>query len=657
MLTRTSCSTLVLGLALTLGAWLPATAEPENSAAIKPADNLVVEGVPAIPQALVDELSYYTEGRAAGFFGWHPTKREMLVTTRFGDVPQIHQVVQPGGARQQLSFYRQKISAATWRPKTADGLVFSKDIGGSEFFQLYWRDAKTGKVSMFTDGKSRNTGGVWAPSGKFLVYESTRRNGKDTDIYMVDPARPSGEKMVLQLEGGGWTAVAVSPDEKKILVHEYISANSSHYWLVDLASQSKTLLTKDGDQKVAYAGGAFSPDGKTVFVTSDKDYEFMRLVSLNVAGDLSNPKWSVVHQESWDIGSFHFNEDGKKLAIVLNEGGASRLKVLEMPSKKEMALPKIPNGVMGDPSFHPVTGEMAFSLSGAQSPSDVYSIDLNKKVLHRWTESETGGLDPRGFSSPQMIHWNSFDNLKISGFLYRPPAKFTGKRPVLVIIHGGPESQSQPTYQGRNNYYLNEMGIALVYPNVRGSTGFGKSYLAADNWMKREDSVKDIGALLDWIAKDPNLDPNRVVVMGGSYGGYMTLACMTHFNDRLRGGIDIVGISNFVTFLENTEGYRRDLRRVEYGDERDPKMREFLQKISPLNNAKKITKPMFIIQGKNDPRVPVTEAEQMVSAVKSNGGPCWYLMAKDEGHGFARKANQDFQFYSTIKFLENYLIK
>jgi dipeptidyl aminopeptidase/acylaminoacyl peptidase len=634
-----------------------ALAEPTAPAMITPAENLVVEGVPPLPQSLAEQVSYYTEGRAAGFFGWHPKKREVLIATRFGDVPQIHQVASPGAARQQLTFYRQRISGASWRPKTADGFFFSKDIGGSEFFQLYWRDATTGKVTLATDGKSRNTGGAWAPNGKFLVYESTKRNGKDTDLYMMDPAQPSSNKMILQCEGGGWSGIAVSPDQKKVLLQEYISANSSHYWLADIATGTKTLITKDGDQKVAYDGGAFSHDGKSVFLTSDKDNEFQRLVSLDLSSDLNNPKWKVVYSAPWDISGFSFNENGTRIAMVINESGASKLKVLDYPSLKEVALPNIPPGVIGGVSFHPITGELAFSMSAAQSPSDIYSIDLSKKKIERWTQSETGGLDPKTFSSPQLVHWDSFDKKKISGFLYRPPAKFTGKRPVMIVIHGGPEGQSQPIYQGRNNYYLNELGIALFYPNVRGSTGFGKSYLAADNWEKREDSVKDIGALLDWISRDPNLDADRIVVMGGSYGGYMTLACMTNYNDRLRGGIDIVGISNFVTFLENTEGYRRDLRRVEYGDERIPEMRSFLQKISPLNNAQKITKPMFIIQGKNDPRVPVTEAEQMVKAIRANGGPAWYLMAIDEGHGFGRKANQDFQFYATIKFLQDHLLK
>jgi len=227
---------------------------------------------------------------------------------------------------------------------------------------------------------------------------------------------------------------------------------------------------------------------------------------------------------------------------------------------------------------------------------------------------------------------------------------------VVIDIHGGPEGQSRPGFQGRNNYYLNELGVALIFPNVRGSTGFGKTFVQLDNGFKRDDSYKDINALLDWIAKQPGLDSDRIMVTGGSYGGFMTLAVATNYNDRIRCSVDIVGPSNFVTFLENTSGYRRDLRRVEYGDERDPKMREYLNKIAPANNSQKVTKPMFVVQGANDPRVPRTEAVQMVANMRKNGTPIWYLEAKDEGHGFAKKKNADFQFYSTVMFMKQFLL-
>jgi dipeptidyl aminopeptidase/acylaminoacyl peptidase len=256
------------------------------------------------------------------------------------------------------------------------------------------------------------------------------------------------------------------------------------------------------------------------------------------------------------------------------------------------------------------------------------------------------------------VQIKSFDGLDVSGWLFLPDAaKFPGKRPVMMNFHGGPESQSTVRFMGRYNYFLNEMGIAVLMPNVRGSSGYGKTFLDLDNGFKRKDSVKDGGAFLAWVGTHPRLDAKRIVVSGGSYGGYMSLAMAVDYSPLIRGAIDVVGISSFVTFLNNTESYRRDLRRVEYGDERDPAMRAFHEKIAPLNNAAAINVPLYVVQGKNDPRVPYTEAQQIVSAVRKNGVPVWYLLADNEGHGFRRKINADFEFYTTVRFLETTLLE
>jgi dipeptidyl aminopeptidase/acylaminoacyl peptidase len=228
---------------------------------------------------------------------------------------------------------------------------------------------------------------------------------------------------------------------------------------------------------------------------------------------------------------------------------------------------------------------------------------------------------------------------------------------VIVNIHGGPEAQFRPGFAGRQNYLINELGCAMIFPNVRGSAGYGKTYVKLDNGFRREDSYKDIAALFDWIKTQPQLAADRIMVTGGSYGGHMTLAVATYYADRIRCALDVVGMSNLRTFLEHTESYRRDLRRVEYGDERDPKMREFMERTAPLNNAQKITKPLFVVSGANDPRVPKTEADQIVDTLKKQGTPAWYLLAKDEGHGFAKKKNADFQFYATVQFIREYLLK
>jgi dipeptidyl aminopeptidase/acylaminoacyl peptidase len=360
----------------------------------------------------------------------------------------------------------------------------------------------------------------------------------------------------------------------------------------------------------------------------------------------------------WDIEEFKLSPDGKTIAFVANEDGVGTLHLLDTATGKEKPLPSpLPAGSVLDVKWHRNSKDLGFVLVSARSPSDVYALDVETGKVDRWTESETGGLNTSAFAEPELVCWKTFDGRSISGFLYKPPAKFAGKRPVVINIHGGPEAQFRPSFLGRNNYFLNEMGVAILFPNVRGSSGYGKTFLTLDNGFKREDAYKDIGALLDWIKARDDLDADRVLVTGGSYGGHMTLAVAWYYPDRIRCAVDIVGISNFVTFLENTESYRRDLRRAEYGDERDPEMRKFMERIAPVNNAHKMKKPMFIIQGKNDPRVPLSEAEQMVATLKKHGTPVWYLMAKDEGHGFAKKKNADYQFYATVLFMQEYLLK
>jgi len=357
------------------------------------------------------------------------------------------------------------------------------------------------------------------------------------------------------------------------------------------------------------------------------------------------------------VESFDVTHDGKMIAFMSDEDGLSVLHVMDTDTKKQMPLPKLPKGVMGSVRWHKNGHELAFSLNNGRGPGDVYSLNVPTAEVERWTTSETV-VKTDGFPEAELVKWKSFDGKTISGFLYKPPEeRFAGKRPVLVVIHGGPEGQSQPTFLGRANYLLNELGIVLIYPNVRGSTGYGKTFSLLDNGFKREDTYKDINALFDWIATQPRLDSDRIAVTGGSYGGHMTLAVSTFYSDRIRCSVDIVGMSNLVTFLEHTEAYRRDLRRVEYGDERDPKMREFLEKIAPMNNIQKIRKPMFVIAGKNDPRVPVSESQQIADALKKQGTPVWLMIAKDEGHGYRKKPNQDFQFYATVEFLREYLLK
>jgi dipeptidyl aminopeptidase/acylaminoacyl peptidase len=634
-----------------------ATSAKTQEAVVAPNENLVVEGIPPIPASLVERADRYANFRAAQFLTWHPTKREMLIATRFGDTFQVHEVKTPGGARTQLTFYPDDVRSAQYPPKGGDSFVFSKDIGGGEFYQLYRYDTATGAITLLTDGKSRNTDQVWSNSGKFLAYGSTRRTGNDVDIWLAEPANPGDaqtNRILAPLAGGGWTPLDWSPDDKQILVDEGISANEDYLWLMNAATGEKTALTpKTGNVAVAHGSAKFGKDGQGIYLTTDLDSEFQRLAYF----DLATKKYTfLTNNIPWDIEDLAISPDGATIAFTVNEDGQGILHLLDAKTGREKPTPKFPAGQVFGLKWHQNGADLAFGVTESRSATDAYSLNVATGKIDRWTTSETGGLNVSNFADGELIHWKSFDGKSISGFYYRPPANFAGKRPVIIDIHGGPEGQFRPGFVGRYNYFTSEMGIALIFPNVRGSTGFGKTFLTLDNGFLREDSYKDINSLLDWIAQQPDLDASRVMVTGGSYGGFMTLAVATNYNDRIRCSVDIVGPSNLVTFLENTSGYRQDLRRVEYGDERDPKMRAFLEKIAPANNAAKITKPLFVVQGKNDPRVPWTEAQQMVAVVRKNDTPVWFLMANDEGHGFSKKKNVDYQFYATILFIQSFLL-
>lgn len=621
---------------------------------MQPGDNLVVEGIPPIPIALADKIDRYGEFRIAGVGSWHPTKREMLMTTRFCETTQVHYLKQPGGARKQLTFFRDGVRTAVFEPTKGDYFIFHKDKHGNEFYQIYRYDLATNEMTMLTDGKSRNTGGKFSNAGNLIVYGSTRRNGSDFDLYTVDPKNAQSTRMIAQLTGGGWYASDWAPDDKTILVEEEVSVAQAYLWLLNVSTGEKRLLTPDRTKEQAsYHGGQFSADGKTVYTTTDRDGEFNRLTAI----DVETGKHSYLTSHiNWDVDDYELSYDGKHLAFTTNEDGMSVLHIMDTATGKDRVVQGIPIGGIGGLQWHKNNTELVYDFDTTKSPSNIFTYNVTTGSIEQWTDCETGSMNTAAFSEPELVRWKSFDQRMISGFLYKPPAKFTGKRPVLVTIHGGPEGQFRPSFLGRLNYFGDEMGIACIYPNIRGSVGYGKTFLSLDNGFKREDSYKDINALFDWIATRPDLDSERIMVTGTSYGGHMTLAIAAFYGDRIRCARDVVGPSNLVTFLQNTQGYRRDLRRVEYGDERDPKMKEFLEKIAPMNSAHLIKKPLYVVQGKNDPRVPASESLQVVAAVRKNGTPVWFLMAKDEGHGFGRKSNVDYLFYSTAMFMKQFLL-
>lgn len=637
---------LIAATALTLP-FAPLAAEEATPTATKPAA-LVADGVPPVPLALVEATRPYMEFRSASFVDWDPQTRAMLVSTRFGNVAQLHSVAAPLMARRQISFEAEPLSGA-YTPN--DGtLVVSKDTGGSEFWQLY--TLKNGRLTLLSDGKSRNSINAFSADGKWLAFSSTRRNGSDNDLYVMDPRNPASARMVAQVSGGGWGIVDFAPDNQSVVVGNYVSVEKTDLYALDLASGKMTPIGNH-KQKVAYSGGKFAPDGR-FWVTSDEGTDFQRLGTL----DLRSGKFTPRSPETrWDVDGFDISSDGRFIAYTVNEEGISRLRLLDPATGATREVSGLPRGVVGGIKIAP-WGTIGLTVSSARVATDAFSVDPQTLAVTRWTESETGGLDTNVNAEPELVEVRSFDGEPVSGFLYRPdPAKFPGKRPLIVSIHGGPEGQTTPSFRGRTNYLINELGIALFYPNVRGSTGYGKRFVSLDNGpFQRENSVKDIGAFLDRLEADPGIDKDRMAVQGGSYGGYMCYANAIRYGGRFKAADCIVAISNFVTFLENTQGYRRDLRRVEYGDERDPKQRAKLMEISPLTSVGRLNIPLLVVTGGNDPRVPQSEADQMVKAVRDKGGDAWHLIGKNEGHGFGKKENQDYQFWTEVQFWRKNLL-
>lgn len=661
---------LLLGLASALAACshAPAPVAAAPGATLEPNANLVVQGIPPLPARLAQDVARYNDFRGHGLVGWHPTRREMLISHRRagGSTTQLFLLRGPMAEPEPLTDSTDPVSRGSFEPREGRYIVFARGSGGNEAAQLYRLDPASRTETLLTDPSERHDLQAWLHRSSTMVVSSVpldktaeggRRTQVTTALRLIDPMNPQAARKIAELEGGGWSVGGVARDDSRLLLTRYLSANESQTWMLDIAGGKVAQVLPAGNRReqATYFAGGFTPDGSAINVVSDKAGEFRELVRVQLA---NGEQRRVTAHIPWDMNGGTTTEDGALIAVQANVEGRDELRFFDGRTLQERRMPALPPGSVGGASFHRKTNELAFSVNSARGPSQLYTLDPSSGRVEQWTRAVApAGVDMSRFTEQQIIRWKSFDGRAISGLMNLPGPNFQGKRPVLVLIHGGPEGQARISFMGRYNYLIDELGIAILQPNVRGSSGFGKTFLTLDNGRLREDSVKDIGSLLDWIATQPQLDASRVLVMGGSYGGYMSLAVATHYADRIAGAVDIVGISNFVSFLTNTESYRRDLRRVEYGDERDPEMRAFLERISPLSNTDRIKKPLFVVQGKNDPRVPYTEAEQIVAKLRENKVPVWYLRAENEGHGFARKENADFQFYATLQFIRDTLLK
>jgi dipeptidyl aminopeptidase/acylaminoacyl peptidase len=619
-------------------------------------------GVPPIPEALWQDLARYQDIRFAGFSGWSPRGDGILITTRFGDTTQLHRLYQPGGRREQTTFQPEPVRGTFVEHADDGAILFSMSIGGSEDDQVYCLLPREHRTVQLTRSESRNAFGPVSPDGQRVVISSNRRNQRDTDLYIAECRRGDSMEMLLETDGEYWFAADWSPDGARVLAIHYVSANESYLGIIDVATGELTRLPlpgqeqpsdeENGGRKVSVRPALFGPDGESIILASDLEGEFRQLAQFEPAtGEL---QW-LTKDIPWDVEDLDVDHESGRIAVAVNEDGASRVYLIEDGERRDVPLPL---GIVGNLQFSPDGAHLGMTLSRPDAASDTYSVVLDSGKLTRWTYSEIGGLDPASFLVPERIKFRSFDSREIPAYYYCPKSATPEEPvPVFISIHGGPESQYRPYFSPEAQYYAGQLGVAVIAPNVRGSAGYGKTYLALDNAEKREDSVRDIGALLDWIAQQPELDEDRVLVAGGSYGGYMVLGSLTNFPDRIRAGIDRVGIANFITFLERTRAYRRDLRRAEYGDEREPEMRAYFERINPTANAGEIGSALLVVHGKNDPRVPFYEAQQIAERVRANNVPVWTVYAENEGHGFAKKDNRDYLRAVEAMFVQQFLLE
>jgi dipeptidyl aminopeptidase/acylaminoacyl peptidase len=624
--------------------------------------NVKAEGLPPIPASIVQDLAPYASSRRALLLGWHPSRREVLITTAFGDTFQVHSVAGPGMDRHQLTFLPggvRQASVGAWYSPDGTYFVFNKDsTSGGETMQLYRFDVSTGRSTMLTDGKSRNGTPVWSHRSGLIAFDSTRRGGHggaDRDLWVMNPNDPGSARLVVEVDGN-WSVAAWSPDDTELLALNAPANNTNtSVWRINVKTGGKTRVTPEGDPAV-WRAPVYSADGRAVYVLSNSGSETLRLWH----GEIHSREWKPITAAEDDLESFSLSPDGRTIAAVFDSTTSSRVELLDAATARIKFAPALPAGqLITAPMWSYDGSEVAFSLMSLRTFGDVFSVNSGSGTVTRWTRSEFGAFNPDSLPEPEIVRWKSFDGLSISGVLYRPPARFTGPRPVLINIHGGPGgsgSRERPRYQGRSAYFLNELGIAIIFPNVRGSWGFGKAFGRLDDGMKREDSVKDIGALLDWIEKQPTLDPKRVMLTGVSYGGYMVYASAEMYSSRLRGAIAGAAISNFISYFEGTDPTRPEDRRAEYGDERIPEMREFLTRISPVTQAAKLKIPLLIVHGANDTRVPVGQAEEMARLVRANGVPVWTTIYTDEGHELPSPRNNNYMLYTWIEFVKQYLL-
>ncbi|RQG98695.1 S9 family peptidase [Natrarchaeobius oligotrophus] len=613
------------------------------------------------------DIERYLNVRSAYGASFGPRGQRLSFLMDTTGTPQVWTLQGPREWPVQRTFDDERVTFSSWSPERLEA-IFGMDEGGNERVQLFILDARTGEISNLTakpDAKHR--WGGWSHDGDRFAFASNRRDESVFDVY-VQRRDARGDDARLVYEGDGWLSVSgFSPDDTRLLVSQAYSNFDQDLYVLEVDTGEIDHLTPhEGD--VRYQSASWAPDGEGVYLVTDHgDADTLYLAYFDLE---ERTLETVVDGDGWNVDGVALDDETGRFVYSRNVEGYTELTVGEFDPDEPTAFetfpePDLPGGVAGGVSFDPDAERFALSTTGDAVNTNVFAVDVETGEAERWTDAPTAGIPRETFDESELVHVESFDGLEIPGFLTLPSEcaddgstpENDGRStddgaPVIVDIHGGPESQRRPSFSSVKQYFL-DRGYAYFEPNVRGSAGYGAEYAALDDVEKRMDSVADLRACVEWLHDHPAVDPDRIAAKGGSYGGFMVLAALTEYPDLWAAGIDVVGIANFVTFLENTGDWRRELREAEYGSLEED--REFLESISPTNNVERIEAPLFVLHGENDPRVPVGEAEQIAEKAAEQGVPVRTLLFDDEGHGFSKLENRIEAYTAIAEFLDEHV--
>lgn len=641
----------LLALGLGTGPALAATPLPVLGLPALPPGALIRDGVPAIDPNLSARVNQYLVGRDASFLAWLPDN-SLLVSTRFADSAQVHRVDMPLGMREQLTWYADPITRVLAAPAgPSDGFAYLMERNGDGMPQLYYYGFAAHASRMLSSGTGRHGSPLWSPDGRHIAFTGTERDGATSDIYMTDLVAGAAPHLIVAGRDHPWFPLDWSMDGQKLLLWQPGANDASDLFIADVNTGS-VLPVDAGGKHAGIRHARFAADGHGIYISSLDDADFSQLRYLDL---VTHQARSLTAAIPWDIVDFQVGADGRYLAYVTDDNGRDRLTVLDNQLKLEISPVGLAEGRISGMHFDHTGRLLAFSAEGPQSPSDVYVFEPERNLLTRWTRSEPGAVDPQTFVPAQALQYPTWDRGKsgqrlIPAFIYRP--RTPGPHPVLIDIHDGPAAQFRPGFDPFIQFAVNQLGYVVIAPNVRGSTGYGKSFADLDNGPAREDALRDLGSLLVWIGMQKDLDRTRVAVMGQSYGGFMALAMLTTYGDRLSGGIIVDGYASLPTYLGDGPPTEQAGRRSEFGDERDPQLRAQLNRLSPLNSLVQIRRPVLVFQGLQDSPAQLQQAGQIVAGIRAHGGEAWYVTARDEAHDIRHVANRDAFLATVAQFLE-----